>query len=166
MDSDDQKDKDKKWQTQYHWTEAQLAEMRECFALFDQKNEGTILRSDLGNALRALGQNPTEAEVQEMIGQCEVKDAPEPLNLDEFITLIGTRGLKSEMEMEDELEDAMRVFDKDGSGIIDADELKAALRNLGEPIDDDDIAELLKVAEVDSDGKLGYSEFVRRMVAK
>ena len=38
------------------------------------------------------------------------------VSLDEYVRVIGQRGLKSEPEMEEELEEAMRVFDKDGMG--------------------------------------------------
>ena len=39
------------------------ADVREAFALFDKKGTGTIQREDLGDLLRALGQNPTQADV-------------------------------------------------------------------------------------------------------
>ena len=38
------------------------------------------------------------------------------VTLDEFIRVMGQRGVKSEPEMEEELEEAMRVFDKLGNG--------------------------------------------------
>ena len=39
----------------------------------------------------------------------------------------GVRGLKSEEEMRLELEEALRVFDRDGNGYIDANEFKVSL---------------------------------------
>ena len=38
--------------------------------------------------------------------------------------VLGTRGLKSESEMEEELEEALKVFDKEGDGYILASEFK------------------------------------------
>lgn len=37
--------------------------MRDNFSLFDKKGDGKINIAELGTVLRALGQNPTEAEV-------------------------------------------------------------------------------------------------------
>lgn len=42
------------------------SEIKEAFALFDKKGSGTIASENLGDLLRALGQNPTQAEVAEL----------------------------------------------------------------------------------------------------
>ena len=50
----------------------------------------------------------------------------------------------------------MQVFDRDGKGYIHAKELEEALKGMGEPVDDDDIKEMLKLAGVDSSGNVNY----------
>lgn len=45
-------------------TEAQIAECKEAFALFDKDNDGCITTPELGTVMRALGKNPTEAQVK------------------------------------------------------------------------------------------------------
>jgi len=42
-------------------------EYKEAFALFDKKGAGKVPRETLGDLLRALGQNPTQSEVAEII---------------------------------------------------------------------------------------------------
>jgi calmodulin len=42
-------------------------EYKEAFALFDKKGTGAVPRETLGDLLRALGQNPTQAEVAEIV---------------------------------------------------------------------------------------------------
>jgi len=39
-------------------------EFQETFSLFDNKGDGKIYAHQLGEVLRAMGQNPTEAEVK------------------------------------------------------------------------------------------------------
>lgn len=51
-------------------TEEQIAEFREAFNLFDKDGDGNITTKELGTCMRSLGQNPTEAEISELI--CEV----------------------------------------------------------------------------------------------
>lgn len=45
------------------------AEYKEAFALFDKKGTGAIPRDVLGDLLRALGQNPTQAEVADIVSK-------------------------------------------------------------------------------------------------
>lgn len=44
-----------------------LPEYKEAFALFDKRGTGAVPRETLGDLLRALGQNPTQAEVSEIV---------------------------------------------------------------------------------------------------
>jgi len=78
------------------------------------------------------------------------------LNIDEFMRLVGSIGLKSEPEMEQEFEDALRFFDKDGRGLINAQQLKSALQCYGEPLDNEDLNELIRMADAKGDGKIDY----------
>ena len=43
-----------------------FAEYREAFALFDKRGTGQVPRGSLGELLRSLGQNPTQAEVSQL----------------------------------------------------------------------------------------------------
>jgi len=45
---------------------AHVAEYREAFALFDKRGTGQVPRESLGELLRSLGQNPTQAEVHQL----------------------------------------------------------------------------------------------------
>jgi len=49
-----------------------VEELRETFSLFDQNHDGTISSAELGTAMRWLGQNPTENELQDMINEVDV----------------------------------------------------------------------------------------------
>lgn len=46
---------------------ARHTEYKEAFALFDKKGTGAVPREVLGDLLRALGQNPTQAEVADIV---------------------------------------------------------------------------------------------------
>jgi len=43
------------------------SDIKECFTLFDKDGDGRILCQELGTVVRSLGQNPTEAEVEEVV---------------------------------------------------------------------------------------------------
>lgn len=44
-----------------------LTENKDAFSLFDRKGDGKIDLGQLGDVLRALGQNPTNAEVKKIV---------------------------------------------------------------------------------------------------
>lgn len=48
-----------------------LSEFKEAFSLFDKDGDGTITTKELGTVMRSLGQNPTEAELQDMINEVD-----------------------------------------------------------------------------------------------
>lgn len=48
-----------------------LAEIREAFNVFDKNGDGIVSCKELGTVMRSLGQNPTDAEVQDMINEVD-----------------------------------------------------------------------------------------------
>ncbi len=107
--------------------------------------------------MRSLGQNPTEAELQDMISEVDA-DGNGTIDFPEFLMLMarklkarrGTGGhsrtcrsscetgscvasagarwlCAQETDQEDELREAFKVFDKDGNGFISAAEVRTQL---------------------------------------
>ena len=48
-------------------SDGQIEEFREAFHLFDKNQDGTITTKDLGNVLKAIGQNPSDEETQQLM---------------------------------------------------------------------------------------------------
>ena len=71
-----------------------------------------------------------------------------------------------DVDSEEELREAFKVFDKDGNGFISAAELRHVMTNLGEKLSDAEVDEMIREADVDGDGQVNYEEFVKMMVAK
>lgn len=59
-----------------------------------------------------------------------------------------------EIDSEEEIRGAFRVFDKDGNGHISAPELRHVMGNLGEKLSDDEINEMIRQADIDGDGQI------------
>lgn len=57
--------------TQYSYRPFLISEFKEAFSLFDKDGDGTITTKELGTVMRSLGQNPTEAELQDMINEVD-----------------------------------------------------------------------------------------------
>ncbi|KOO28823.1 calmodulin 3b (phosphorylase delta) [Chrysochromulina tobinii] len=144
-------------------TEEQIAEFKEAFSLFDKDGDGTITTKELGTVMRSLGQNPTEAELQDMINEVDA-DGNGTIDFPEFCTLMARK--MKDTDSEEELKEAFRVFDKDGNGFISAAELRHIMTNLGEKLTDEEVDEMIREADIDGDGQINYEEFVKVMMAK
>ena len=144
-------------------TEEQIAEFKEAFSLFDRDGDGSITSKELGTVMRSLGQNPSEAELQDMINEVDV-DGNGSIDFPEFLSLMARK--MKDTDTEEELVDAFRVFDRDGNGLISAAELWHVMTNLGEKLTDEEVDEMIKEADLDGDGHINYEEFVWMMMAK
>ena len=120
-------------------------EFKEAFSLFDKgtqdhsirlfinsrlstDGDGTITTKELGTVMRSLGQNPTEAELQDMINEVDA-DGNGTIDFPEFLTMMARK--MRDTDSEEEIKEAFKVFDKDGNGYISAAELRHVMTNLG-----------------------------------
>ena len=71
-------------------TEEQIAEFKEAFSLFDKDGDGMITTKDLSSVMRSLGQNPTEAELQDSIQDVDT-DGNGVIDFNEFLVMMGKR---------------------------------------------------------------------------
>uniref|UniRef100_A0A8P4KEH6 Calmodulin 2a (phosphorylase kinase, delta) n=1 Tax=Dicentrarchus labrax TaxID=13489 RepID=A0A8P4KEH6_DICLA len=70
------------------------SQFKEAFSLFDKDGDGTITTKELGTVMRSLGQNPTEAELQDMINEVDEMireadiDGDGQVNYEEFVQMM------------------------------------------------------------------------------
>ncbi|KAI3362942.1 hypothetical protein L3Q82_011623, partial [Scortum barcoo] len=126
---------------------------KEAFSLFDKDGDGTITTKELGTVMRSLGQNPTEAELQDMINEVDA-DGNGTIDFPEFLTMMARK--MKDTDSEEEIREAFRVFDKDGNGYISAAELRHVMTNLGEKLTDEEVDEMIREADIDGDGQVNY----------
>jgi calmodulin len=143
-------------------TPEQIAEFREAFNIFDKDGDGRITAKELGTVMRSLGQNPSEAELQDMVNEVDI-DGNGTIEFDEFLYMMSRQ--MREGDTEAEIIDAFRVFDKDGDGKITAAELTHIMKNLGEPLTQEEVDEMIAQADTNKDGIIDYAEFVHLMLS-
>ncbi|KAK1923007.1 hypothetical protein DB88DRAFT_511575 [Papiliotrema laurentii] len=139
------------------------AEYKEAFALFDKRGTGQVPRETLGELLRSLGQNPTQAEVAQL--EQGVGAPGSTFGYDQFLQILNRPDGWKPAGTADEFIKGFQVFDKAGNGFIGAGELRYVLTQLGEKMTDDEVDELLKGFPV-QDGQINYHSFVRSILAQ
>eukprot|EP01016_Furgasonia_blochmanni_P045628 TRINITY_DN6461_c0_g1_i11.p2 TRINITY_DN6461_c0_g1~~TRINITY_DN6461_c0_g1_i11.p2 ORF type:complete len:230 (+),score=46.73 TRINITY_DN6461_c0_g1_i11:98-787(+) len=143
------------------FSEDQLTEFREAFALYDRNFDGRVNVKELGTIMRALGNNPSENELATMMSE---EGSGGELDFTGFLNVMSKKGRDDDNE--DDILNVFKVFDRDGDGKISLQELKNVMRILGENLTDKEIAEMIKEADQDGDGMIDERDFVRMMISK
>ncbi|KAK3578505.1 hypothetical protein CHS0354_007756 [Potamilus streckersoni] len=144
-------------------TEEEIAEINEAFNMFDKDGDGKITTKELGEVMRSLGRDPTNAELEDMISEVDI-DGNGTIDRKEFLDMMA-RKIKN-TDKEKALRQAFNMFDKDGNGFITPAELRQVMGNLGEKLTDEEVDEMIKEADMDGDGRVNYIEFTRMMTKK
>ena len=144
-------------------TEELKNEYMDAFNMFDTNHDGTITPQKLGELMRKLGQNPSEADLIEMI-EAVGKKGSRKIGFEEFVEMMESKN--NECDTEEELINTFRVFDTESNGLISTQNLANIIRTLGETLTEKEIDEIITEADVDGDGFINYEEFVRMMTAK
>ncbi|XP_033731968.1 myosin-2 essential light chain-like [Pecten maximus] len=141
-------------------SEDQLSEIQETFNIFDQKGDGKISASQLGDVLRALGQNPTEHEVK----KCGYSSNPDArVSFEVFIPILQTISKNRDQATLEDYIEGLKMFDKDQNGFISSAELRHILTSLGDRMTDDDCDQLFQGQE-DAQGNVNYEEFIKMVM--
>ncbi|XP_052249668.1 calmodulin-A-like [Dreissena polymorpha] len=135
-----------------------VQEVIEGFSLFDKHNQNGLDIHELATVFRALGQNPTDAELHEIMRNYDV-NRDGVIQKEDFEQMILSY-MKPMVQVQEELRDAFRIFDKDGSGFIDKTELESVLKKYGEPLTHHESKELIDLMDKNGDGKVDMDEFV------
>ncbi|KAK6102644.1 myosin, putative [Brugia malayi] len=139
----------------------QLSECREVFCYFDSKGDERIGVTQVGDVLRALGQNPTEAEIQKC---CSHWTDPETrITFEDFVPIYQSVNKCRENHTLEEFVEGLSHFDKEGNGLINIAELRHLLTTLGERLSDEEVDQLL-AGHDDSHGNVNISDFVRAIM--
>ena len=138
-----------------------IAEYQEAFALFDKDGNGHIEAKELAAVLTALGQSPSEEDIAKMIAEVDA-DANGSLEFPEFLQMMSSR--MNTKNNDEEIQEAFKVFDLDGSGFITATTLGKAMKSLNEKFEPAELDQLVKITG--TDGKVSYNQFKNMMTSR
>nr|XP_022332322.1 calmodulin-beta-like [Crassostrea virginica] len=144
--------------------EETLQEWREAFCMFDKNGDDLISAGELGTVMRNLGFNPSEEDVRKMISDVDI-DANGFVDFQEFVSMM-RKFQDRAVDPEEQYLEAFRVFDQDGNGFISAQELQTVMCSLGETLSEEEVKDMIREADLDKDGQVNYTEFVKVMVSR
>ncbi|XP_065574224.1 myosin-2 essential light chain-like [Artemia franciscana] len=143
------------------YSEDQIADFMEVFQLFDNRGDNKIQVSQIGELLRALGQNPTESEVKKLTHSYK---SDERITFETFLPILQDISKNRSTDTVEDFIEGLSHFDKDGNGHISSAELRYILTTLGEKLAEEEVEQLLSGHE-DIQGNVNYEEFVKAVMS-
>lgn len=111
--------------------------------------------------MRLLGYEPRKDQLARLLIQCGISQRATRVEYDEFHSLM--IHIMNEKDIQEEMARAFSLFDVDNTGKISFENLKQVAENLGEKMTDAELHEMIREADLDKDGFVDETEFVRVM---
>ncbi|GBG27901.1 Calmodulin [Hondaea fermentalgiana] len=145
-------------------SEEELAEYREIFNLVDRDGGGSISNSELGDLMDTLGINASQEEIDLMINEID-QDSNGEIDFEEFVAVMSRR-VKAAYTP-DQVRNAFSFFAGDATpGLIKPECLERVLLDYcSDRVNKDQVQELLRQLETDSNGLFNYTEYISMMMS-
>ena len=137
-------------------TDEQKREIKEAFSSFE---EGGLMPDELKLAMKALGFDPRNEDVQKIMQKVE-NQGNKPIRYDQFMDIMIE---KPDNEPEVEMRKAFKILCEDGTDKITLKSLKKICADLGENITDEELNEMITEADKDQDEVVGEDDFIKIM---
>jgi Ca2+-binding EF-hand superfamily protein len=138
------------------FTEAQVEEIREAFALFDSDGSGAINYHELKAAMKALGFDTKKEELQKVIDEIDADGSGE-IEFPEFMQMM--TGKMSQVDSDAGIEQLFLKFDVHAKGYIDISDLRRIAKDLGETPQQEKLE--FMIAAFGTDGRVDGDQFYK-----
>jgi len=156
----------------------QIEEWKDYWELFDAEGQGKIYWNQVGSAIRSFGWAPTNQQWQETLHVANggVEDdlgqlipsredlATKQISFDEFLPIMASVSKLPSTGTKEDFTEGMKVFDKDSNGFVLAVEIQHVLGSLGESLNKEEVDEIFRGVETNSNGMMKYEAFVAHIM--
>ncbi|KAK4441454.1 Calcium-dependent protein kinase [Sesamum alatum] len=144
-----------------HLSVEEVAGIKEAFDMMDSGKKGKINLEEFKIGLHKLGHQIPDADIHILMEAADV-DGDGTLNYGEFVAVsVHLR----KMANDDHLHKAFAFFDRNESGYIEMEELRAALSDDEDANNEEVIVAIMHDVDTDKDGRISYEEFAAMMKA-
>ena len=142
-------------------TEEQILELKDAFSLFDEIGDGKVEKTQVPDILRSVGLNPMKHEVEKVRGNLKsIKD--KRIAFEEFLPIYVPLA-RRQTGSEEEFVQALRNFDRELNGRINAAELRRVLTGLGDKLTEEQADAIVSLQE--KKGLVEYEKLVQEVLS-
>ncbi|KAJ5095052.1 hypothetical protein N7532_007343 [Penicillium argentinense] len=132
---------------------------KEAFSLFDRRGNGRVALEQLGDLLRACGQNPTLQTISDLQSHMGGD-----FDYDSFVKVLNRPDGWRAPQGPEIYTLGFKTFDKENTGKIGSGQLKYVLTNFGEKFTEAEVDDLFKVIDVDENDEIDYNDMVLKIL--
>jgi|ERR1712066_89001 len=144
----------------------QIEMLKKIFDTFDKEKQGFITKEMVASMLGMMGLKFSSKELNAVIEEID-EDGSGQIEFDEFLQLAKKFMTEDEEEdsgeLEKELKEAFRLYDKEGNGYITTAVLKTILGEIDSSISNEDLDGIIEEVDEDGSGTVDFDEFMEMM---
>ena len=141
--------------------EDKLKECKLIFDMFDEDKDNQITINELGDCLRLCGAAPSQQELKIIIKNI-TDNKREHISFETFLKLL--ENLLIKQDSEEDLINEFKKIDKNGDGTISESDLRRLMSNYDNPLNSQEIEEIIHEANVDENGYINIQRFVKLLL--
>lgn len=136
-------------------------EIQGVFDIFDTKGTDSVEKSRVKVMMRMLGYEPQKDQLARMLVQNGIPHRATHIKYDDFYKLMTQ--IMNDKYIQEKMMRAFNLFDVDDTGFISFENLRSVAVQLGDDMTDAELREMIQEADLDKDGLVNASEFLRIM---
>lgn len=133
------------------------------FNLYDSDGDGRVNTVEASHIIRTLGYKVSNTQLEQLYNNTSIIKNNQSLSMSDIQSILP---YINNSNTEQDLLDAISVFDKDNTGYIPASQLYNVLTSLGEPISQNELEILTSQIKTDDNGRVKLTDFVKLIYSK
>ena len=133
--------------------------LTEAFHKADTDGDGKLSHEELKDLIQSLGLEEDEEKLNKFVMEVDA-DNDGTIDLDEFQLIVDKMNSKTTMTFEQQLRETFELYDVDGSGGLDQEEITQLMATLGHDLTDEEVSDMIAEVDKDGNGDIDYDEFV------
>eukprot|EP01126_Amoeba_proteus_P016194 TRINITY_DN1744_c0_g1_i7.p1 TRINITY_DN1744_c0_g1~~TRINITY_DN1744_c0_g1_i7.p1 ORF type:complete len:150 (+),score=26.99 TRINITY_DN1744_c0_g1_i7:83-532(+) len=138
--------------------EVSADDLKDCFNALDTESKAHLTKAQVKLGVRALGKNPTEAEIN-----AKLKDLPEDIAFTSFKSVYQSN-FSTPQGQDSKAREILRMLDPNNDGMMKESDFRQMMSTIGEAMDHNEVDALMEECPTNANGYFRYEDFISMLV--